>query len=222
MLTLIRKDLLLHKPAYLGFTPAAVIYLGWFASRIDSPVVYATFAGIFACVLPLVLVAREDVYQAEAFVCSLPVTRGQVVHARYIISWSLALVFTVIGLVLYATFASAGSGAIWSVSVANRSLLTLAVGLGVALPFAIRFGWFGLTVFGIGMQLLGIAAYFIVSALASRLPLGDAFAAIAESLAAIQASLGGPLFLAAVASVLVIFNLVSCKIAVTLFARREL
>ena len=48
MLTLIRKDLLLHKSTFYGFTPAAVVYLGWFASQIDSPNVFATFACIFA------------------------------------------------------------------------------------------------------------------------------------------------------------------------------
>lgn len=222
MLTLIRKDLLLHKTVYYGFTPAAVVYLGWFASRIDSPTVFATFACIFACVLPLVLVAREDVYHAEAFVCSLPVTRRQVVHAKYAISWALALILTTIGLVLYWTFASAEQGEIWSVSVANRSLLTLAVGLGAALPFALRFGWLGLTLFGIGMQVLSIVAYFIVSTFATVLPLGDAFAAVADGLAETRSTLGDPLFLAAVAAVLAIFSLASCKIAVTLFERKEL
>ncbi len=221
MLTLIRKDLLLHKVAFYGFTPAAVVYLGWFASQIDSPNVFTTFACIFASVLPLVLIAREDVFHAEAFICSLPVTRRQVVHAKYAVSWALALIFTVIGLVLYSIFAAEGLPAIWSVSTGNRILLTLSVGLGVALPFSLRFGWLGLTVLGVGTQLLGLVVYLTVKALATRLSLGNIFAAARDQIERLHSWLGEPLFLAAVICVLVAFNFASCRIAVALFERRE-
>ena len=130
--------------------------------------------------------------------------------------------FAVIGLVLHSVFATEGRGAIWSVSTANRILVTLSVGLGVALPFALRFGWFGLTVLGIGMQVLGIVAYLIVRTFATNLPFRDAFAAVADYLAGTHSRLGGPLSFVAITLVLVLFNLASYKFAVALFERREL
>ena len=222
MLSLIRKDLLLHKMPLYGFMLASVVYLGWFASQIDSPNSYITFVCMIAGVLPMVLIAREDVLRTDAFICSLPVTRRQVVQAKYVISWAMCLVIIVIGLVLYSIFATEECLEIWSLSTAGRVFMTLSLGLGVALPFALRFGWIGLTVFGVGMQILAMVVYLIAKTFVTSLRLPDVFNAISKCIEGLDSRLGDPLFLAAVIVVLAIFNLASCRIAVALFERREL
>ena len=221
MLTLIRKDLLLHKTAFYGFTPVLVIYLIWMASHGESRNAYITFACIFATILPLIFIAREDKFGAEAFVCSLPVTRGQVARAKYLISWGVALIFALIGLVIYSLLAAEGALAIWSVSTAGRVLLSLTLGLGVMLPFLLWFGWTGLIVGLVGTQVLGVVTLLIVKTFTTDLRLSDAFTAVSDFIEGMHSQLGGLLFFAAVIVIFAIFNLVSCKIAVALFERRE-
>lgn len=221
MLTLMRKDLLLHKMTFYCATPALVAYVGWFASQRDLRGAFITFDCIIAGVLPMVLIAREDIFRVEAFICSLPVTRRQVVRAKYVISWAIALTFTVVGLILYSIFATERLHEIWSVSTASRVLVMLSVGLGVALPLALRFGWIGLTVFGVGIQILAMGLYIIAKTFVTRLRLPDVFKAVSESIEGLHSWLGDPLFLAAVIVILATFNFASYKIAEALFERRE-
>lgn len=221
MLTLIRKDLLLHKVAFYGYMPVLVIYLAYLAGEVSSLNVFITFSCIMAAILPMVLIAREDKFGAEAFVCSLPVTRRQVVHAKYVMCWSTALVLAVIGLILYSIFAADGRLATWSVSTASRVLLTLSLGLGVALPLSLRFGWIGLIVFLVGCQVLGIVAILLVRTFTTNLRLGDIFNPIWGMIERMHTQLGGPLFFAVVFVMFAIFNLASCRFAVALFERRD-
>ena len=175
MLALIGKDLLLHRTTILIATPALVIYAGMFASFKNLHGAFIIFACIIALVLPMVLIARENVFRGEAFICSLPVTRRQVVQAKYVISWVISLVFVVFSLVLFSLFASERLREIWSLATAGRVLLTLSLGFGIALPFALRFGWIGLTVFGVGMQILVMLVYFVVKTFLTSLRLPDVF-----------------------------------------------
>jgi hypothetical protein len=221
MLALIHKDVLLHKVAYLGFVPILVIFLPWLAYVIDSPAVYASFACTYGSVLPIVLIAREDVFRANSFTCSLPVTRRRVVQARYLISWAIALALTLLGLGLYSIFSTVEPFEAWSVSTAQRVLVTLSLVLGVALPFALRFGWIGLTVLGVGLQLAGIVFLFILKTFSASRWILDGFNAIPNCIEGARSMLGDPVFLVATLAALAIFNLASCEVAVALYKRRE-
>lgn len=221
MLTLIRKDLLLHKTAFYGYMPVLVVYLAYLASEVSRQNVFITFTGIMVAILPMILIAREDKFGAEAFICSLPVTRRQVVHAKYVMCWSVALVLTMIGLALYSIFGAEGHPTIWRVPSAGRVLLILSLGLGAGLPLALRFGWIGLVGGLVGIQILGVVAYLALETLATDLRLVDVFRGVSNGIDKLHSGLGGPLFLAVVMVVLVIFNLASCRIGVALFERRE-
>lgn len=221
MFALIRKDLLLHKTAFYGYTPVMVIYLAYLASQVSSRGAFIVFACIMSTILPMVLITREEKFGAEVFVCSLPVTRRQVVHAKYIICWFIAFVLAMMGLVLYSIFAGQGRLEIWSVSNASLVFFVLSLGLGVALPFSLRFGWTGLIAGLVGMQLIGIILLLIVNNFSTNFRLRDVFVALSDFIAGIHSQLGDPLFYVAVVIILTIFNLASCKIGAALFERRE-
>lgn len=222
MRALIGKDLVLHRTTLLVAAPALVLYAGMFASFKDLHAVFTVFACIIALVLPMVLIAREDLFCSEAFICSLPVTRRQVVQAKFVISWAISLVLVFVSLGIFSLFASEQLHEIWSITTAYRVLLILSLGLGIALPFALRFGWIGLTVFGVGMQLLLMLGYFIAKTFAPSLRLPDVFSGMSQFIEAMHAWLGESLFMVAALAGLAIFNLASCNIAVALFKRKEL
>ncbi|MCP4786561.1 MAG: ABC-2 transporter permease [Fuerstiella sp.] len=221
MLNLIRKDLLLNKPAFYGYIPV-LVNLAYLATEVSSQNVFITFACIMSAILPMVLITREDKFGSGAFFCSLPVTRRQTVRAKYVVCLSTAFILSMIGFVLYSFFAPEDGVAIWCTSSASRVLLILTVGLGLAIPFSFRFGWVGLIACLVGMQMLGIVGLLISQTFATGLQPRDIFGAISGFLTNIHSQLGGPLAFVAVVCVVIVLNLVSCRIAEVSFERREL
>ncbi len=222
MRKLIRKDLILHKAAIFGFTPVLVIYLAWLAGQVSSRNSFITFSCIYAAILPMVFIAREDKCHAGMFLCSLPVTREQLTRAKYLLSWSVALPCALASFVLYSIFGPEAPSAIWNVSAVGRVLLLLTVGLGLMLPFLVRFGWMGLIIGLVGVQILGVVSLHLFRALSPDLRLKDVFNAISRFIDGAQTELGDPLYVLAALSTFALFNLASCKIAAALYERREL
>ena len=179
-------------------------------------------ACIYATILPMTLIAREDKFGVDGFICSLPVTRAQVVCARYVVSWGSALACTLAALVLYTIFAAGDSTVVWSSASLGRALLILTGGLSLVLPFMVRFGWMGLLVGLIGAQVLGVAVLLISQLVAPDLRIRDALHGISDFINGWRAHLGGPGFLITTILVLGICNAISCSIAVFLYRRREL
>ncbi len=219
---LIRKDFIVHKAALLGFSLVMVCFLSWLASQGDSQNAFITIACLYSTILAVTLIGREDKFAAEAFVCSLPVTRRQVTRARYLTSWIVTLTCSLLGFVLYSLFGVEDAGAIWQVSSLGRMLLIQSAALGLLLPFLIRFGWQGL-IFGlVGMQVFGILMFLIVRSLAPGVRLTDTFNIVSDFIDESQVQLGDALFILAALVALVSFNLASCRVAEVLFDRKEL
>lgn len=221
MLALIRKDLLLHKAAFFGFTPVLLIFLAWYARQGDSQNAFVTFACIYAAIMPMVIIAREDKFKAEAFVCSLPVTRREIAQGKYVVSWCVAFTFAVVALVIYSIFAEGRAADVWSIPTAGRVLLTLTVALSIMLPFLLRFGWMGLIVGLVGFQILGIVTLLLFRALKTDLRIGDVFRSVSEFIDSLNVQLGDPLFLLLAAIFLLFCNLASCRIGIALYEQRE-
>ncbi len=222
MLKLIRKDLLLHKPAFYGYVPVLLIYLAYLATQVSSQNVFITFACIMAAILPMVLITREDKFGAEVFICSLPITRRQAVRAKYVMCVSTALTLAIIGLTLYSIFAPRGGLAVWSIASASRVLLILTMGLCLSIPCSLRFGWVGLIAGLVTLQVFGIVTLHIVNTFATNLQLRDVFGAISDFIERAHSQLGSPLAFAAVVIIVTVVNLTACKIAESSFEQREL
>jgi hypothetical protein len=222
MLTLIRKDILLHKTAFYGYLPVVVLYLAYLATQVESRNVFLTFSCIMGAILPMILIAREDKFGAESFICSLPVTRRLVVRAKYGMCWLTALAFVGMGVILYGILAPEQQPATFSCSTAGRVLLLLAVGLGVMLPFTLRFGRAGIMIALVGMQVLGILGLLVAQMFTSRVRLSAVFSTVSEWIESVCTDLGGPLFLATILVFAGISSMASCKVAEALFEGRDL
>jgi ABC-type transport system involved in multi-copper enzyme maturation permease subunit len=221
MLNLIRKDLICHKPALYGYLPVMAIYLSYLAGEVSSRGVFIVFSCIMSAILPMVLITREEKAGAEAFICSLPVTRRQVVCAKYVMCWALTLTLTLMAIVLYSYFAGEEGAEIWQVSTANHVLVILSLVLCFALPFSLRFGFAGLIGGLVGIQVVGILSLLLSKNLKTGISIKDIFLAVSEFIANTHAQLGAVPFFVALFVVLAILNLASCKIGILMFERRE-
>lgn len=221
MLNLIRKDLLLHKTGFPLWATVFVVVLAFQAWRGFSPSFYLMLACAYGTIFPAVLVTLEDKSRSGPFNCSLPVTRRQIVRAKYVISWALAVLLTLIGLVLYAVIAAESLLTIWTMAMVGQALVTLSLGLGMTLPVLLRFGFWGFTGAFAAMMSLCMLSILVLQALLPDLHLMDSFIAISDFVARTRTQLGAPLFLVAIVVAGGALNVVSCEIAVMLFKRRE-
>lgn len=221
MLNLIRKDLLMFKTGFPVYLLVIIAVMALQTLRGFSTGLCITFYCIYATILPTALIAIEDRIGAGPFNCSLPVTRSQIVRAKYVISWCMAVILTLIGLALYSAFAAESLWEAWTLATAGQVLVTLSLGLALSLPILLRYGWWGLMGAFAAWMTLWALALPIISMLFPGLRLENTFIAIPQFMTDVQTQLGAPLFLMTVLLAAVVFNLVSCKIAVALFQQRE-
>ncbi len=220
MLNLIRKDLLMHKtgiPVYVPIVVGVMVLQAW---RGFSPSVYITLICIYAIIVPTALMAIEDRVRAGIFNCSLPVTRRQIVLAKYVIAWVLAVVAVVTGLAIYSVVAAPNLGDIWTLAAAIQSLAILALGLGLTLPVLLRFGWMGMMISYFGLMTVVAVTVVIVLALVPGRQLLDSFIAISDWVANAVLQLGELNCLMLIIVVGAILNLVSFIFGTKMFQRR--
>lgn len=164
ILRLMRKDLLLSRGllfAVLGGIAANSLI--WAIEGGRAGFVLA-FGSVIAAFLPVMISGRDDRYRTNAFACALPVSRRQIVMARYLLcpvlfpAWMLCLVL------LLWTF----SGFRLPAELLRPDAYITALGvqaLAVALfaPLMIRFGYKGFVYGLIGLQVLGLLVLVVGS-----------------------------------------------------------
>ena len=208
------------------------IYLAfeaYFVCRISSPRHYLVFASIYASFLTLTLFLREDKFHAAAWSCTLPVSRRDLVRARFLCAWILVAGNLTLALVLAALMPWSAVRVAAALDPATLFLAAAAVTIVLALmlPFAIRFGLLGVMIFLVGIQILGSAALLVAvntrgSPHASRGLIAGGIEALTEDLVTLRNLLSPPGFYLAVAVALMIVNWLGYRLAVALFRRREL
>jgi len=177
----------------------------------------------------VVVFVREDKFRATGWGCTLPVTRRELVLARFIESWIMVLVALAGALSLTALLP--GSAVSPHAVLQPTSLLICAtvVTLVLALmqPFTIRFGFLGVMILVIGMQVLGVVVLTIATATrpkggGSGRPILDALSSLGDRILAVREALSPAGFALAVVVSLVALNWAGYRLAVFMFRRREL
>jgi hypothetical protein len=166
MRKLILKDLLLDWRMLLGTLAvysAWAVYLQW-GRELDT--VRPVLAWAMFAFIPFMLIAREDRWRALSVTCSLPVSRRTVVAARYALIWMFVLLG--LALTLAVQLLRHGGQAMWAdgrglqIVVLGGAVIALFVAF--LFPLIVRFGYFGLMAFLVGVQLLGIMLFLAAKA----------------------------------------------------------
>lgn len=203
------------------------IFLAFFLVMLAREPVGGTkgeFLGITAvmgCIVPLVVVAREDRFRAREVLGGFPLRRRDTVRARYLGGFLCVavLVALVIALqwLLYPERPQTGS------LLAKENLaLAASVGvlfLSVTLPLIFRFGLAGMLIFMAATQLLGTVLLFAASSGGGgQGGLGSLAAAVRE----LRGHLGDGAFYPLLAAVLVLAAWGSYRLSVRVLERRDL
>ena len=221
MRDLMLKDLRLHKKFVLGFGLAAIVYLGYFSSQANNPVVVSIFGAFLYSIIPLLIFTREDKFKATAFNLSLPVTRREFLSSRYLLGWllMLALYAGTSWLTVSIPGTKLGPSAVFQVKTILVVLAFMAILFAALMPLVVAFGWTGLIAFLVIFQVLGIV--MMVLATAGRTGLKAFIGGVGKAVSVAQSALGPAGFAAVLVVLIFLLNFGSFKASLFLFNRKE-
>ncbi len=221
MLRLMRKDLLLNWNILLimlALIAGMIAYQGLGdAPSLELIGILMVATSIVSTTMP----AREDRFRAAGFTCSLPVTRSQVMRARYVLS---LLLFPII-LCLIIVLLWAMRGFVIPRGVLEPGAILLLAGvyviaISIFMPFTIRFGFLGLMIALVMLQVVGLA----LLALASKgsFSVARVVVGIAAGLRSLDESLGKTAYYGMVSASLLTIYSASYFVSSALFKRKDL
>jgi hypothetical protein len=220
MLDLIRRDFILHRKFIVFLGAFYLIYLGYFGSRLNDLRILALFGPFLIVVFPISVFSRDDKFKSLAFGLSLPTTRAAFLGARYILSWALMAVVYAAGAALMSAFRGGrpGLSSAFELKIVLLTLTITALLFGFLMPLTVRFGWMGLIILLVCVQVLGVFALIFRSLLRLLKP---AVTAVPHALDASLSSLGPVATSVIVLALAGFLTAASYGAAVALFRRME-
>ena len=230
MRKLLYRDWILNRRVVL-FT--AVIFLGFIgyeATEMDSARVYAVLLGIMMAFMPVFIITREDKFHAMVATCVLPVTREEIVQARYIGAWILMTMgfLSALTLAMFLPNEKLSGTGLFSPGIFFSGLAALGLFSAFMLPFVIRFGVMGIMIFLVASQGLGVIVLLFGMLAGSRNGTSQkgtfsaGIAQLGDILVFLHQMIGSPAFYSLLVIVLLLLNFAAFKISTALFRRREL
>ncbi|MCP3978919.1 MAG: hypothetical protein GY716_06250 [bacterium] len=226
---LLHRDWVLNRKHLLLFFAIFSAYQVYAVLETSTSRTWLVFACIYASFLAVTLFIREDKFGAIGWSCTLPITRRDLVRARFVAGWILVLL-ALAGALLIVALVPGGNVTVAGVLQPSTLLIAAAVVtfvFALMQPFTIRFGFLGVIVFLVGIQVLGVAALALASTLGSGRsgggrPIRDTLSMLSDGLAFVRGSMPYPAFALLVLVVLAVVNWLGYRAALALFSRREL
>jgi len=166
MLKVMMKDLIMNRTALVANTFIMAAFLVFMSSWEEGASLgtYAFFSGVMMAFVPAMIVTREDKFKAMALGCSLPVSRGTIVKARYVLCLGLAVagILLALSLAALAPTSQLGGAELFRLETVLRALSVTIILIALLLPFTLRFGALGLILVLGSFQVLGILALTMV------------------------------------------------------------
>jgi len=218
----LRKDLLLNARHLWGILPW-FLWVAYAMGEPDAGRITAVGAAFVGALMATTIAAREDKLRTTATLASLPVSRGTLVEARYLVAY-------VVGAATYLVVVVMAAVLPWSVQraaelVEPRTLLltvTLAAAaIALMMPVVVRFGIVGVVLVLVALQLLGVAVMVAFEFFGSRSAVGI-FTSVERGIVALHRGLDQPLVILETAAVVALSTWLSFRLSVFLAERRDL
>ncbi len=226
---LVRRDWILNRWAILTtvfvFATFQVLFV-----QLPSNLAYVWLfvSCIWAAALTLAPLSREDKFRGAAWSCTLPVSRPDLVKARYIGAWLLAVGAYLVAFTVAMLAPGSKISAAFALDPDTLLLVATIIGtiLAIMLPSIVRFGVKGVLVLLVPVNILLPIVFVVSKAMGAQ---DDVEGNVIAGLQTLAAMIGGvrdglsrPLFYLAVVLLLLAANWASYRFAVALFLRREL
>jgi hypothetical protein len=201
--------------------PVYFIYTSW---SITGPRAQAFITGLLTAFISFTLFLREDKFKAQPLICSLPVTRRQIVQARFTLMWMvvIALYLSFLLVTLLSPLARLDLLALLRPGLVFLFLATATVIVAIMFPFSVYFGAMGFIIVLVALQFAGIALQALIVAFGMGRSIGVIPEAISAGLADFRSLAGGPLYFLTVGLAILALNLAAREISVRLFIMKQL
>lgn len=227
LLELLQRDWYLHRRALLMVILIFSAFEAYFVLVANHPRSWLVFTCIYISFFVIVPMTRDDKFRAQAWASTLPVTRADLVRARYVASWVIVALALLAVMVLAALLP--GSKLASALPVDPRSLLLAATVITIIffllIPFTIRFGLMGVFIGLAAIQLVGAGLFVFAASTGSFEAVEGGVAAVFKppiaAVAAIRNSLPSMAFNIVALIALALINWVGYRLALALFRRRE-
>lgn len=222
MLRLMQKDLILCSRLIVTLY---IFYgcLGFYFFVRSSDLVPLLLATVMFSFIPIAVVAREDMFKAGAWSCTFPVTRKQIVAARYLLSASLGLA----GVFLLALQSVAVNLFLKDSEILfnfRHFLFAAAVPilvLSVVLPVLLRFGLLSLLIVGAGLNIFLVVGILLAEALGSQFRISSGLARLASLVVDFYDYAGDIGFFLVLAILLALIVFLSFQLAQRIYLHRD-
>ena len=204
---LLRKDLLMTVKYCRAFFLIVVLFLG-ISLLGEENIFFAIYPTMIAGIIPMTLISYDERDRWNAYSAVLPYSRAQIVSAKYIVGLLFGAVAYVASMATAAVAMQIhGTFSMEQLAILGGILVVLgAIGPALLLPFAFKYG----------AEKGRIAFYVLIGAFAALSAL------LASSSSETAISLKSPWILAALAAAAIALYLLSWRMSIAFYQRREL
>jgi ABC-2 family transporter protein len=225
MLRLVRLELLLNRKVLLSTLAILSAVFVYFANQSDTANQFIGFVSLVTGLsIPVTLEGREDRFRTSVLLCSLPARRSDVVLAKYTMTWAIMTCTLVYALLIAALpFSKVALAHVINPKGLLLLVFFLSFFFAFQLPLTTRFGFKGIMIGLVGLQVLGVLGFVFVDLFGGkRNPLRVVFLAVEKFfryIVRLEPTAGNLLLLGAAVLVL---NAGSFLAARALYVRRDL
>ena len=220
---IIRSEFILNRNTLLVFLAEIVAFVIIYIILMSSETAVLALATIFIGVLPASVLSRQSKFKADNMICSLPVTRNRFILGKYSFVGILTLGFLCIVYIIVALMPHEGFSTreiLQPDKIAN-TLFAIALVAGVLLPLVIRFGFTGLLILFLGLNLITVVIFALTYLKLINNALDFIFSSIPSAFSTLKAALGTPYYHLVFIGAAVIIGFASLKISQLIYRRRE-
>ena len=223
MVKLIKSEFILNKKTLLTnglmFSAMIIIY------PLIIPEVGTVFAmmGILLGMYPAILLARQSKFKADDTICTLPITRRQLILGKYAfmgLSIIVGFLFFMI-LLLILPYIQFAKSELFNADILVNVLFAVSLICGLLTPLIVQFGFMGVMYFVLGLNMFTVVVFILTSLGLIPNALDFFFRDLPQAFRNLRLSLGAPGYHLLTIGIAICVGFLSLKLSQRLYERKE-
>jgi len=178
---------------------------------------------VYLAFIPAGFLGRQSKFRADSAVCSLPISRSQIVIGKYLFSYALIGVEFVVFLLILAVlpFTSFTAAEVFDPTRMVNAVFAITLVCAFLMPLIMRYGFAGIMVFLLVVNVLTVALFALTAVGAINNVLEFLFEGIPGYLRDVRARFGAPGYHLAMLAVSAVAICLSALVSIGVYARRD-
>ena len=193
-MNILRLELLLNRKLILVYLLMVIAVAVIYPLIVSEIGIAFTLGVVYVAMLPSMFLARHAKFKADDSICVLPITRRGFISATYLFVFTMSAVFFALFLLGLIAIPKPGFtvSEVFSADRLAGAILAISIVASILLPFIIRFGYTGVFVFILVLNLLTVVLFLLTSIGIVDNALDFAFRTVPEWFRSMRRSLGTP------------------------------